>query len=264
MPPRAERRRLARDAAKRHSHGNGFHPPADQGERLVRLMDELGYAGMLRVFNESAKEKGDYAGLVFPNGRRAALAEPRPSWAPVWDAAVEPEPDREPALFLNRIHGWGGVLTMYRTKAEPDVGRGYLKRPPVERLYLTIQGLGDRKALLAEAELRALPRLLASLSAIQAEQYILSGCFLERSERSGVCYLFRRGLPVVALRVTETSCTVLCALCSHALGYFEDSPAGLMPPSDDVLTLLLMMRADETYLWRKCVQHDIRDPRAMV
>jgi hypothetical protein len=88
--------------------------------------------------------------------------------------------------------------------------------------------------------------------------------FVERGPQSDLLYLFRRGLPILTFRADETMVHPRAALCLHPLAYYAGTHAGAMPPSDEVLALLLMMRADEPYLWRKANQLSIRDPLVAV
>lgn len=83
------------------------------------------------------------------------------------------------------------------------------------------------------------------------EAYVLTGSFLETSARSGVTYLFRRCRPTVAFRDQR----ILCTLCLHPIGYYEETHAGSMCPTDDVIAHLLLMRADEPFYWRRANQH---------
>jgi hypothetical protein len=63
---------------------------------------------------------------------------------------------------------------------------------------------------------------------------MLTGHFPEISKRSGVTYLFRRGRPTIALRQDEEVNYALCALCLHPIGYYGDTWAGVMCPTDEV------------------------------
>ncbi len=103
-----------------------------------------------------------------------------------------------------------------------------------------------------EAEIRAMAKLKSLVSDHQYHTYFMTGVFAETSKRSKVSYLFRRLRPTIALSKN----VVLCSLCTHALGYYADSWAGVMVPTDDVITHLMLMRADERKFWAKCEQHD--------
>jgi hypothetical protein len=47
----------------------------------------------------------------------------------------------------------------------------------------------------------------------------------------------------------------LAALCLHPIGYYEDSWAGVMAPTDDVVAHLMLCRGDEHMFWRRANQH---------
>lgn len=108
-------------------------------------------------------------------------------------------------------------------------------------------------------ELRAQELLREVLSDEQWEQYILEGAFIERG-RSGVEYIVRKGRPTIAFRqklksendgVSIVSVNHLAALCLHPLAYYTDTWAGAMPPSDEVLAHLLLIRSDEHRFWKE-------------
>ena len=92
------------------------------------------------------------------------------------------------------------------------------------------------------------------------KQYLLTGMFLETSKRSGVHYLFRRLRPTVAISPSSTK--ILCTLCLHPIGYYAESWAGAMCPTDDVVAHLMLMRADEPMFWRRANQHAPWRPEA--
>ena len=96
----------------------------------------------------------------------------------------------------------------------------------------------------------------------QFKQYLLTGMFMESSKRSGVHYLFRRLRPTVAITTKGERLRVLAALCLHPIGYYDDSWAGAMCPTDDVLAHLALMRGDEAMFWRRANQHAAHEPSA--
>lgn len=137
------------------------------------------------------------------------------------------------------------------------------QHPVVERFHRMIETIGARQfAVLARAEAKAMCNLADRLTIAQADSYVLNGCFIESSKRSKVRYLFRRGLPTIALCDRGATVGFLAALCLHPLAYFDDTFAGSMAPSDEVLAHLLMMRSDEHRFWKESNQHPIYDPRS--
>jgi hypothetical protein len=121
-------------------------------------------------------------------------------------------------------------------------------------------------ATTAIAEMNAFCNLISRLNQTQQESYILNGGFAETSKRSRVTYLFRKGFPTLALKKNEEtdSTRFLAALCLHPLAFYDQTFAGAMAPSDEVLATLLMMRGDEHRLWRESNQHTMWDPRSGV
>jgi hypothetical protein len=127
---------------------------------------------------------------------------------------------------------------------------------PVDRILKT---LAASNAWDLHAELRAIKKLRRHLNPEKWAQYILTGTFLEQSERSGVVYLFRRLRPTVAMSLAMHRVRILAVLCSHPIGYYSDTWAGAMVPTDDLLAHLLLMRADEHFFWRISNQHPVRE-----
>jgi hypothetical protein len=120
-----------------------------------------------------------------------------------------------------------------------------------------------------QTELTAMRSLQEKITNGQWGSYLLSGMFPERSARSGVTYILRKGLPTIA--VTERKRPdgrmqrkFLAALCLHPLAYYTDTWAGSQPPSDEVMAHLMLIRCDEHAFWKKSGQHPITDPRAAI
>lgn len=125
-----------------------------------------------------------------------------------------------------------------------------------------------------ETDMVAMMKLRDLLSERMFAAYVLTGTFLEHSKRSGLMYLFRRCRPTVVLtghgarddlftgRVREDEMRILCALCLHPIGYYANSFAGAMTPTDDVIAHLLLMRGDEHMFWKRANQHHAGVPEA--
>jgi hypothetical protein len=92
----------------------------------------------------------------------------------------------------------------------------------------------------------------------------LQSARLSSSESDGgrLTYLFRKGRPTIVLRQTEEFTQVLCALCLHPIGYYGDSWAGFMCPTDEVIAHLLIMRGSEAKFWANANQHPLDRPAA--
>jgi hypothetical protein len=139
-----------------------------------------------------------------------------------------------------------------------------------ERLRKIIDGLGLRQGSqqTAAAEMRALESLKQRIGEARWEMYVLSGAFGERSPKSDLHYIFRKGLPTIAYTFHSGyggDCSkgkVLACLCLHPLGYYSGSHIGLMVPTDEVICHLLMMRGDEFGYWKSCGQWSASDSRS--
>lgn len=189
--------------------------------------------------------------------------------------AIGPEP---PAFFACKINeedqGVEEVNTWQRLPLQVVVmrekGRAQVGCIPVAHLRLkqlldTL--LCQSGTVSMEAEFNAMVSLFKRLNENQRESYMLSGAFPETSKRSGVTYILRKGRPTLAIRCTKLPeggerRNFLAALCSHPLGWYEGTWAGVCPPSDEVLGNLLAIRADEHKFWARSIQHSIEDPLA--
>jgi hypothetical protein len=132
-----------------------------------------------------------------------------------------------------------------------------------DKLAFTIRTLDAAAVWPLEAEQKAQKKLASLIPADLFELYLLTGHFGETSKRSQVTYLFRRGRPTIALRQSEEAVSaVLCALCLHPIGYYGDTWAGVMCPTDEVIAHLLMMRGSEEKYWANANQHPVDHPAA--
>ena len=272
MPNRKSRRAQERRTAKAPSRSSTPTRPDDDewngrtSRRMEQLFTTIGSDGVLEALNEQAIKVGEYAGIAWCDpGCAIVFAEPKPRYAHLFEERKVDDHIRA-AWSHQRLIGHRYVFTTFRRKETPDKTEGYLCVPVAMRLEMLLASLAARGHQRAQPEVVAQRRLLQYLNPRQIESYVLSGAFIERGPRSNVAYVFRRGLPIIALRAEDgdEECHPLATLCIHPLGYFDETNAGVMPPSDEVLALLLMLRADEVMLWRKCEQHALQDPRSMV
>ena len=135
------------------------------------------------------------------------------------------------------------------------------------RLTFALGTLGAADAWTLDAEANAMDKLAGLLAHHQMRRYLLTGSFLETSKRSQVTYLFRRLRPTVALSPRHANPAIdsmrcLAVLCLHPVGFYRDTWAGCMTPSDDVIAALLLMRGDEAGFWRQSNQHAPWTPEA--
>lgn len=137
----------------------------------------------------------------------------------------------------------------------------------MKRLNFWLTTIGATDAWKINAEARALEKLGELVSGRQMRHYILTGSFIETSKRSQVTYLFRRLRPTVAMSPRNRdpgidSMRCLAVLCLHPVGYYQDTWAGCMVPTDDVIAHLMLMRGDEPGFWRQATQHPPWAPEA--
>lgn len=107
-----------------------------------------------------------------------------------------------------------------------------------------------------EAEMKALEKLKELIGEHKWTLYMLTGTFLETSERSGVIYMFRKLKPTLAIKAgKDGNLRILCGLCLHPVGFYGGSHAGVMVPTDDVIAHLCLVRGDEHRFWKQANQH---------
>ena len=130
---------------------------------------------------------------------------------------------------------------------------------------MAMHTLGCSDAWGIEQESNAVQLLGTLVSHRQMKQYLLTGMFLETSKRSGLTYLFRRLRPTVCMDARDqgdADTRILACLCMHPIGYYRDTWAGAMCPTDDVVAHLMLMRGDEHMYWKRCNQIPPDRPQA--
>ncbi len=211
--------------------------------------------------------RGEWAGIPMPLEGESLVVEPRYPHAQALMALCG-EKDSTPedeglkgSKIRNRF--WSShrrsEIVMFEL-ADGRIDWGLL--PGVHHFDHDLKTLGCADAWGLEQEHRA-QKLLASLvDDRKFRQYIMTGTFLERSQRSGLFYLFRRLKPTVAIDTSGRRSCVRCALCLHPIAYYAGSWAGAMCPTDDVIAALMLMRGDEHRFWKKSNQHPAYRPEA--
>jgi hypothetical protein len=185
---------------------------------------------------------------------------------------------RDTSILEWEVNGWPvsqyvSIMAEYEYDSDAD-GVPLSDKMKMRRRWVSRRSLVDQKVTLlldswalrfggvsAEAEISAQAYLLKRLNDQQQRSYVLGGSFVEESKRSGVAYLLRKGLPTLAFGKDNH---LLCALCLHPFGAYVQSYVGIMPPSDEVLAHVLLIRADEHRFWKKSGQHAAWDPRSGV
>jgi hypothetical protein len=104
-----------------------------------------------------------------------------------------------------------------------------------------------------DAEKKAQELLKEYVSDEQYDMYQLTGCIIHSSEQSNREYLIRRGFPTLVFEREEINGEVRkkfrLGLCAHAGDYYPGTFAGTLCPTDDVISHLLLLRADEDRFW---------------
>ena len=234
---------------------------------------EITFEMMQTIMQHAAEIKGEWAGIPYPLEDMELVVEPRYPFAEAvkTGASEKAEQLREIASKINGVldfkvvNSWysnGSTITIFHDKK----GRAHFFREPMyggKSADLQINTIGAARAWDYEAEVTASSRLKQLIKKWPWECYMMAGSFLETSPRSNITYMFRRCRPTLAFaRRGEDDLKLLAALCLHPIGYYLDSFAGAMVPTDDVIAHLLLMRADERRFWGKANQHRLWEPEA--
>lgn len=138
--------------------------------------------------------------------------------------------------------------------------------PYNQRLTMMLKTLDCCFAWGIEQEANAVQFLGTLINHHQFKMYMLTGMFAERSKRSNLTYIFRRLRPTLVADARNQEpgnpARILCALCMHPIGYYAETWAGVMCPTDEVIAHLMLMRGDEPRYWRQANQHGPRMPEA--
>ena len=230
-----------------------------------------------RQLAETCLARQDWSGVPLPVPGLSLVLEPRYKlkhmesfrWKECYDEngirqPLDEEPTPQPSEY-RRVNSWWNSDYQSRVIVFHDKhGRARAGFDPEYRLSFTIRTLDASVVWPIEAEQKAQQKLATLIPEPSFHQYQLTGHFAELSKRSQVTYLFRRGRPTIAIRQDETGGYPLCALCLHPIGYYADTWAGVMCPTDEVIAHLLMMRGSEEKYWANANQHSIDHPAAGV
>jgi hypothetical protein len=223
-----------------------------------------GFAPLRNGLRRVAALSEQWAGIPMPMDGQQLIIEPKFSKAAELSAIGKK--DEEPLLDDVKMRNawWSDRLRAEILIWEEDgkIVWGKIGRP--HHIDLDLQTLGCMDAWGVEQESNAVQLLASLLRHRQLKQYLLTGMFLETSQRSGVTYLFRRLKPTVAIdaRNQAGAARILCALCMHPIGYYSGSWAGAMCPTDDIIAMLVLMRGDEHMFWKRANQHAPNRPEA--
>ncbi len=226
-----------------------------------QAFDEAGKRGEFRrarQFLDRCAEHGDeYAGLPMPFDGESLVVHPKYKWASIFEKKgpepSEPTDDEDRVNIVNCFVR--GKHTYYMLRTVRGQRALLFKTNAHSSVDLLIQTMGFVDAWEIVPESKAVEKLAGMIDHRQFRSYMLTGCFLERSKRSNVPYIFRRLRPTIALSAFSDTAKPLCTLCLHPIGYYKDSFAGAMVPTDDVIAHLTLMRGDEPEFWKQANQH---------
>jgi hypothetical protein len=222
-----------------------------------------------RACNRAATEQGVWAGAPLPvEGERLHLEKRYPFRLDTFDD--DPEADALEAMemvasgfeVINHFHVLSRNLTVSIFR---EHGKIKMHKWPLDegRVHGHLRTLNASLAYNFDAEATASEKLYELVGDHKWKLYQTTGCFAETSKRSGVLYFFRRQRPTIALAPERDGHRkFLCALCLHPIGWYGDTFAGCMVPTDDVIAHLLLMRGDEHRFWKHSEHHAAWDWRS--
>jgi hypothetical protein len=230
-----------------------------------------------RLLAESRIADNDWSGMPLPVPGLELVIEPRYRHQKItefrWQEYFEedgtriplneePKPVQSPAEYRLVNSWWSDRLRTKIMIYHDKWGHARVGAESENGLWFALRTMEAAAAWPIQAEERAQKKLATLIPAHLFETYMLTGHYHEVSERSGVAYIFRRGRPTVAMREDGDAFRVLCALCLHPIGYYGQTWAGVMCPTDEVIAHLLMMRGSEEKFWAKANQHSLDHPAA--
>lgn len=224
------------------------------------------YAPLRNKLREMAAERNDFSGCPMPIEGQKLVIEPTYRYKGLEDIGREDElaADAEPATIKVRNSFYSIVKHCRVAICEDERGMAFLAlfKGSYHSGAAILNTLGASDAWGIEQEHKALDLLGTMLRHRQFKQYLLTGSFLETSPRSGITYLFRKLRPTIAISSRSGELKILCTMCMHIIGFYEESFAGCLCPTDDVVSHLALCRGDEQMFWRRCNQHPPHEPES--
>jgi hypothetical protein len=225
--------------------------------------------GMARI----AREENEWAGLPVPLMGERMVIEKSYTYADIQESVnriTKPPADGVHVCSNDDVNEETALRNQWWSdRLRSDIyiwqeGKQFLwgRKAGLNHIATDLTTLGCADAWTLETEFRAMETLRTLVPHRQFRQYLLTGCFMESSQRSGVHYLFRRLRPTVAISSSTGELRILCALCLHPVAYYEGSWAGAQCPTDDVIGHLMLMRGDEHMLWKRANQHPAIRPES--
>jgi len=220
---------------------------------VAELLDQFdGWTETRDTLRRISAKTEEWAGIPMPIKGEQLTVHPSYPWAKLFNDPV-PEGDFGKDCTL-RNTWWSKryrcrILIVERSDGKLEIGVTVANKIGAE-----LRTMGCSVAWGVQQEHNALQTLAGLVKKHHHfKQYLMTGTFCETSPRSGVTYMFRKLRPTIAFTVRD-EVKILCALCLHPIGYYQDSWAGAMCPTDDVVAHLMLMRADEHLYWKRCNQ----------
>jgi hypothetical protein len=229
--------------------------------------DDDSLAKAREVINKTVFEAGVYCGAPLPlDGSDDLVISPNMPYAEAFERESSSENDDLEVANVWWSRHEQGYVTVIHKKIKDESGNRigskyhswYLNDK--KSIDLLMKTLMAAPAWSVEAEIKAQELLRRHISKHKWEDYFMTGMFVETSRKSGLTYVFRKLKPTIVLNIRDLR--ILCTLCTHGIGYYANSFAGAMVPTDDVVTHLLMMRGNEHRYWRDCNQAEPWMPEA--
>lgn len=206
--------------------------------------------------------KDQWAGIPMPLEDAELVIEPKYPLAHILETkTVKQYPEQPQPKIRNTfysVHRRGDIIVWN----EPDGKLQWGYAPCLHHFKTDMETMACSVAWGIEQEAKALQLLATLLPHHAFKKYLITGMFIEQSERSGVYYFFRKLKPTVAASGATGTMKILAALCMHPIAYYAGTWAGAMCPTDDVIAHLTLMRGDEALYWRRCNQHKAHRPEA--
>lgn len=228
-------------------------PQADKMDALEALDSFAVHRNQVRRLAEAV---GEWAGIPTSIDGEHLVVEPSYPFAKIFNQ------DRSSEAGITVRNHWHSLQKRCTVFVYEDNGAIHAAlEPAFHHLGFEFRTMGCSVAWGIEQEHRALSLLGTLLKHHMFKMYLLTGMFVETSARSGLKYIFRKLRPTVALSPRDKhgndagELRILCTLCMHPIAYYQDTWAGAMCPTDDVIAHLMLMRGDEAMLWRRCTQH---------
>lgn len=267
-PTRRGRKRSQKRSSVDHQSVSPQKPRTGLQSTALRAVEQYdNHAGIRNALRELARTRGNYAGIPLPLDGENLVIEPSYVYAGLAELNAKPTPAKEEGCYYRvRNEFWSVWRRSTVIVLEKDGVITYGLKPRVHHLYYDMHSVGCADAWGIEQESNAVMSFGELVTHRQFKQYMLTGMFSERSERSGIIYLFRRLKPTVAISprsgTGDDSVRCIGTLCLHPIGYYAGSWAGAMCPTDDVIAHLMLMRGDEHMFWKRSNQHAPHLPEA--